>query len=339
MTVAPTVDDDGNGNDWMQVDEAEDEYAAAILSGTAAGCPTVGTCPYRVGKVMPPVLLNTQTCFAAHGIRVHDYIGEGANGSAYYSCLYDNCDCILKLGHINESEYRIAHIMGEMGVGPRIYYRATCPFRVATETPAPQYSTLLPGTYSQQQRQQLQLPEAMDVLVMQRLSMTLEQWLQTGSPLTAAHAHDLHNLIAHAHQLGLLHLDLKSDNIMVELGTDPATGVPYIERFYLIDFGWSYYAPLHGTYNPYLHKCWCETVPVSATSSVGQAWDEMCVFADLQLLHFHPTQTEEFMNALAHILTTQYGVPDTAFAQMKIFLRRILPANGYAVRVVFDAKQ
>lgn len=331
-------------DDDVAADQSQSTNAS--LLGTCDFART-DVCQFRTGSSRPPVALSNMTCFSAHNIRVFDLIGEGVNGAAYYSCFYNDCGAILKMGNVQASEYVIANDMGNLGIGPRIYLKTQCA--------AVQASNLRHHNQQQQAIQQsrrgasnrpflfnLQLSNrvaahathtpAVDILVMERLDMTLADWLNRENVLTSEHAVMLHQLIAGAYQSGLIHMDLKTDNIMIRVGLT-AYGQPFIVRFYLIDFGWSYYLPYHGVYNPLTHNGWPGTVPVNPYSPNAAVWDSLCVLADLQLLNYPDHQVGQCIMRFADILRTHYGVPDHILADAYTYLVHTAVVTHQAITI------
>lgn len=334
------------------------------MMGGVNNIPAQQVCEYHVGLLEHPVHINTTNCFQAHGITVHHLIGEGNNGAAYYACFYNNCECVIKIGNIDEREFIVAREMGAIGVGPQVVYRSICPVMVPVNIfpGALSARSVINQPFSQQQQQQPQqlsfqpaheLPYAfgrpheerrigVDFVVMQRLDMTLLQWLQRGNTLLPVHAMRIHQLFSKAYHAGLIHMDAKSDNIMVRLYNDGggssstlSGGSSDIEQFYMIDFGWSYYAPMHPQdgYDPREYNGWTLATPAHSQTRVAAAWDQLCLFADLQISPavIRNPSNREFMVSFANLLQLYYSIPPYAFSNMLDYLTRVLPAEGEAI--------
>jgi len=341
------------------------------IMGGLGDIPAQQVCEFHIGHLQLPVHINTSQCFQAHGITVYHLIGEGNNGAAYYACFYKNCECVVKLGNINEDEFIIAREMGAIGVGPQVVYRSACPVMIpvnmipggSNTSAVSAVPTTTTTTFSQQQQPPFFQPAyelahtggynypheqqriGVDFVVMQRLDMTLLQWLRQGNVLLPVHAMRIHQLFSKAYNAGLIHMDIKSDNIMVRLyhdgndrnSTYSGSVSSDIEQFYMIDFGWSYYLPMHpyDGYDPQAYNGWTLATPAHSQTHIAAAWDQLCLFADLQMssiISQNPNNME-FMRTFANLLQLYYSIPPYAFSNMFSYLTHTLPAEGEAVLI------
>lgn len=263
------------------------------------------------GDEEPPVVLDSN-CFERNQVTVYDVLGQGSNGASYVACFYNSCNAVMKIGNISQRELYIAHKMGDGGVGPKILHAFQCNA----------YNDTVPA----------------NIVVMERLPMTLEDYIAEGNVLTRDHAQQLSRLLHHAQAHGIVHMDVKLDNIMLKSKSSYDTLgniVSEIERFYLIDFGMSYisHAP-DGTLIPYLpqeYNGWVRAVPANISDSIGSAWDLLCLLASLQLEDVSQQQVGDCVSELIQILASQYRINSRALQNTLSFLTEYLPSIGQAI--------
>lgn len=132
------------------------------------------------------------------------YISKGAYGSIYQACCDTDCKYVIKEINLNlsygdeeqfENEVKNHTKLAMKGISPKIY--------------------------------DAWINDKMGFIVMDRLRITLGQYLKINKHLPSHNLHKLFTIINNMHDNGIYHSDLHGSNIMMD----------EIDRFYIIDFG------------------------------------------------------------------------------------------------------
>lgn len=188
-------------------------------------------------------------CVKKAGVDVLNVIGSGAYGSVYHVCRYGDCKYALKvikqIDGVYEREEFLYEVMvskkaGEVMSGPKVYEYFKC------ELP----------------------PTIYYMVMMDKFEMTLTSHLREGGDLSLGNAYRLLDVITVLNDSGIIHNDMKPDNIGVS--KDPYTNT--LNKFYIIDYGLSIYT---NDPSPYVRFGWSFIEPKLEWVSW---WDCLCLW-------------------------------------------------------------
>lgn len=172
----------------------------------------------------------------ALGYEIGQALGEpGTNATTYLACL-DKAKChkVIKLGHVEELETIINSFAGELGFAPKVY-------------------------------DMYDLGNDVTALILERMGDRLDDLLKRGE-CTVDDADKIATLVRNFNAAHFMHHDLKPDNIMTVLNSNP-------RQWRLIDFGFSWYGGPR--YNPKhlpdgIMNCPYAYTPVSIIDETGR---------------------------------------------------------------------
>lgn len=163
----------------------------------------------------------SKECLLEHGLIPIRRLACGISACTYYVCKISDsneqeCNIVIKVGHISEREVQITRIASDLGVGPLLIDYFTC-------NNMEHYDKEGDSTKDRD------YDEKVNVLVLQRLDVTLEDL-----KITEDNLDKFKELIEKTVESGLYHGDIHEANIMATLNS-----AGEVEEFKLIDFGFA----------------------------------------------------------------------------------------------------